>query len=117
MRRVTPDSNILVSALMFRGKPLAVLELGLTGDAIAAETLRVLRDKFKLEPDRPERVVPTETIDAVPSDPDDNRVLECARAAAATVIVTGDDDLLRLGSYAGIRIVKPAEFLDRWREL
>ena len=60
---------------------------------------------------RTERVVPTETLDPVPSDPDDNRVLECASVAGATVIVTGDDDLLRLGSCAGIRIMKAAEFL------
>ena len=52
------------------------------------------------------------SIDAVVTDPDDNRVLECAVAAGLRFIVTGDNDLLRLGSYAEIQIVKVADFLE-----
>jgi predicted nucleic acid-binding protein len=83
----------------------------LVSDAIVSETLRVLRDKFKLSSDRletaeayiarwTERVVRTETLDAVPSDPDDDRVLECDSVAGATVIVSGDDDRLRRRSFS-----------------
>jgi len=57
------------------------------------------------------RVVPAQTIDAVPEDPDDNRVLECAVAAGSRYIVTGDAALLRLGEYAGIRILRVADFM------
>jgi len=57
------------------------------------------------------RIYPSETIDAVTADPDDNRVLECAVAAGSQFIVTGDGDLLRLGSYSGIRILRVAEFM------
>lgn len=52
MRRVTTDTNVIVSALMFGGKPLAVLELAQAGDIelalseIMNEVLRILRDKF-----------------------------------------------------------------------
>lgn len=46
------------------------------------------------------------------SDPDDNFVLECAVNGSATHIVTGDKKhLLPLGSFRGIPIVPPAEFL------
>jgi putative PIN family toxin of toxin-antitoxin system len=44
-------------------------------------------------------------------DPADNRVLETAVAGGADYIVTGDDDLLSLGSYEGIEVVSPARFL------
>jgi predicted nucleic acid-binding protein len=47
----------------------------------------------------------------VPDDPDDNRILEWATAAQSNYIVTGDKDLLRLGSYGGIEIIQVAEFL------
>ncbi len=57
------------------------------------------------------RVHPTQTIDAVPSDPDGNRILECAVASASRFIVSGDIDLLRLRSYADIPIIKAADFL------
>jgi predicted nucleic acid-binding protein len=44
-----------------------------------------------------------------------NRVLECALAAQATVIVTGDRrHLLPLGSYEGIDILTPAHFLAQF---
>jgi predicted nucleic acid-binding protein len=50
-------------------------------------------------------VEPDFKLDAVPDDPDDNRVLECAVAGKADFIVSGDRHLLRIGSYEGIAIV------------
>jgi hypothetical protein len=44
-------------------------------------------------------VNPTTIIHAIPEDPDDNRVLECAVEVRSLFIVTGDADLLRLGQY------------------
>ena len=53
MHRVTADSNILISALQYGGKPLTLLDMAQEGrvalaisDDILTETLRVLRDKF-----------------------------------------------------------------------
>lgn len=130
--RVTLDSNIYVSALQFGGKPLRVLQMGLDGELdiavseqILDETLRVLHEKFNWTTvdlqDAGQaiqvatyRVAPTESIDAVPDDPDDNRVLECAVAGNSEVIVTGDLDLLRLGMFRAIRIQRAADFLDHW---
>ncbi len=45
-------------------------------------------------------------------DPDDNRVIECALSARASVIITGDDHLLRLQRYRGIEILTPRDFLN-----
>jgi uncharacterized protein len=45
-------------------------------------------------------------------DPDDNKVLEIAAVGRADCIVTGDQDLLVLGTFDGIPILTPAEFLD-----
>ena len=58
MKRVVADTNILVSALQFGGKPKQLLDLATDGqvdlaifDAIIAETLRILRDKFRRSPE------------------------------------------------------------------
>jgi predicted nucleic acid-binding protein len=59
-------------------------------------------------------VTPTESIDTIPTDPDDNRVLECAVSAGSQTIVTGDDDLLRLVAFRGIEIVRVVDFLTRF---
>jgi len=45
-------------------------------------------------------------------DPDDNRVLECAVAGHADLIVSGDKDLLVLGRYDSIPIITVRQFLN-----
>ena len=44
-------------------------------------------------------------------DPDDDKILECAERAEADLIVTGDADLLSIGSYGRTHIVTPAAYL------
>jgi putative PIN family toxin of toxin-antitoxin system len=58
-----------------------------------------------------ELVQPTEMLDVVPHDPDDNRVLECAVAAGSAFVVSGDKDLLDLAEFRNIRILKVADFM------
>lgn len=57
-------------------------------------------------------VVPQPIIPAVADDEEDDLVLATAVAGSATHLVTGDRGLLRLGSYQGITILPPREFLD-----
>ena len=47
-------------------------------------------------------VTPTQTLSVIHEDPDDDRVLECAVASGSDMIVTGDEDLLRRGSYEAL---------------
>ena len=126
---VTADANIYISALEFGGVPLQFIDAARANvfrvaisDPLLAEVHRILRDKFHWPKetldealisiaDFTRRVRPALTIDAVPTDPDDNRVLECAVEAKSEFIVTGDNDLLRLGRYADIRIVRVADFM------
>jgi predicted nucleic acid-binding protein len=50
------------------------------------------------------------TIEVIHDDPPDNRILECAIAGQADLIVSGDRHLLKLKSYQGIPIVRPVDF-------
>ncbi len=54
-----------------------------------------------------------ESVYEIKNDPADNRVLECAVAAGATFIVTGDKHLLTLKRFRGVEIVSPNEFMER----
>jgi putative PIN family toxin of toxin-antitoxin system len=130
--RVTLDSNVYLSGFVFGGKPKRVLEMAIDGeievavsDPIIQEVRRHLLGKFGWSEPRAaeavesitefaKHVTPTEAIDTVPTDPDDNRVLECAVSAGSQTIVTGDDDLLRLVAFRGIEIVRVADFLTRF---
>jgi len=51
-----------------------------------------------------------EKINAVKADPDDNKILECAVAAEADLIVTMDKHLLKLKTFRRIGIVHPKSF-------
>jgi uncharacterized protein len=126
---VTADSNIYISGLVFSGPPFQFLEAARAArfelslsDALLSEIRRVLRDKFLWSAPRLDalaarlekftrRVQPTVTLDIVHNDPDDNRVLECAVTAGSQYIVSGDNDLLQLGQYNSIQIVRVADFL------
>ena len=59
------------------------------------------------------RVVPiTGKLKAIPADPDDDKVLECAATVGATHIITGDRrHLLPLGTFQEIPILTAADFL------
>jgi putative PIN family toxin of toxin-antitoxin system len=128
--RIVADTNAIVSALVFGGVPRQVLALAEAGrcelfysEAIQNEVRRVLTEKFgwdatSLQKALPvlwsmgELVVPRTTVRAVREDPDDDRILECALAANADFIVSGDQHLLRLRSFRSMAIVSPREFME-----
>ena len=130
MIRIVLDTNVIVSALVFGGVPRGVLELAEAGqcelfhsEPIQTEVRRVLAEKFEwpramLQQVLPvlwsmgTLVVPRTTLNVVPADPDDNRILECAVAAHAQVVVSGDRHLLDLQNYKSIPIVTPRQFLE-----
>ena len=60
-------------------------------------------------------VYPERSLAIISEDPSDNRILEAAVAANAAFIVSGDRHLLKLKSVENIPIVKPAEFLLRFK--
>jgi len=56
-------------------------------------------------------VTPSQKIDVVKEDADDNKILECAVESGAEYILSYDNHLLKLGEYQGIKIIRPEEFL------
>jgi putative PIN family toxin of toxin-antitoxin system len=54
-------------------------------------------------------------VDPVSVDADDDKYLAAAAEGRATLIVTGDPDLLTIKEFQGIRIVTPRVFLDLLR--
>ncbi len=75
----------------------------------SAVAVRVLVAEMR---DVSQLVVPTIVLAVIAAKESANRILACAVAGGADLIVTGDRrHLLPLGAYEGIRIVSPAAFL------
>lgn len=133
--RAVVDTNVLVSGLLWRGTPHALLEhlrggalVLLSSPALLAELVDVIgRAKFDAVLARTstsrERTLAevrqlAEVIEPPPlprpvcRDPDDDTLLALALAAHADFIVTGDDDLLALKSFEGIPIVTVAQAIE-----
>ena len=124
------DTNILLSALLStKGAPFRCLALARTGRVESVTCQEILDEfaekllvKFEFSEEMAGAAVAevrgfsrsveiSGTLRAVPDDPDDDMVIECAAIANATHIVTGDKHLLRLQQYQKIAIAKAAEFV------
>jgi len=134
--RLVLDTNIVIVALLWRGAPHELLGLITEGHArcfssaeLVGELARALQyPKFTqrlseehLDPEAlverysrlAKQVVPANISPTVLADPDDDRVLACALAAQADLIVSGDSHLLNLKAYQRVPIVGAAEALKR----
>jgi len=130
--RVVLDTNVLVSALLVPGGiPARVLrqfrdglwELAVSGK-IFEEYGEVLgRRKFALPADliagileeiemRSIKIIPSKRYRAV-RDPDDDEFIDVAVEAGAGFIVSGDPDLLILGTFHEVAILSPSSFLEQ----
>jgi uncharacterized protein len=70
------------------------------------------RDVFRILTVNSKRVKPKVKLQVINEDAEDNKILECALAAGADIIVSGDKHLLKLGKFKKTRILTPREFFD-----
>ena len=128
--RVVIDTNVLISALFWVGRPKRLLNAArinkiafITSESLLTELKGVctaMNKPFHLSKseadkiidhlkDIAEEVVSLKSNVTLCKDEADNRVLECALDGKADYIVTGDKDLLSLKSFKGIKIAKVSE--------
>lgn len=135
--RIVLDTNVVLSALLWRGKPYQLLQtirqrpdvqlyssaalLAELADvltrpsptkqmAVIGKTAReVLADYVAVV----ELVEPLSVPRVVPQDADDDHVIAAAVTANADLIVSGDSDLLSLGQHEGVPILTAAQAIER----
>jgi uncharacterized protein len=128
--KVVLDTNVYFSAFKgVRGVPFELWRRAvereyilLVSPAIIRELAEVLRSglkwpeaeivaQLKLLVRVAKVVEPRVALQVIKADPDDDRILECAVAGGADLIVSGDQHLTRLKNFEGIGVVRPAYFL------
>lgn len=132
--RLVIDTNVLVSGIIKpKSLPANLVAYALREHNIlqSPETLAELsavlgRRKFDRWTNREVRAealyslgILCELVGDVPNvevsrDPKDNMILAVAVGGKADLLVTGDSDLLVLGSYEGVAIITPRAFLDTY---
>jgi putative PIN family toxin of toxin-antitoxin system len=131
--KIVVDTNIYFSAFHKGGKPEAVVNRAANGldilfisDGIMAELKKTFRkpklgwteERIGFIIDYIKRICqkvsihPEHVVTDACRDIDDNIFLECAKAANADCIITGDKDLLVLKEYNGIKIITAKEYLE-----
>lgn len=131
---VVYDTNILISGLVWGGIPYECIDLAKKNKVVGltcAEILDEFEEKLTVKLNIPSSQV-SETVTQLLSflrtvkipnrlkgattDPDDDKVIECAVVGGATHIVTGDrKHLLPLHSYQSILIVKASDLLAQFQ--
>ena len=131
------DTNTVISGLFWRGAPRQVLDLArsdtfnlFTSPDLLAELADVLgRKKFSARLEQADTSVdelvfgyaalaktvrPNKIEAVIKADPDDDKVLACAKAANAEIIASGDTHLLDLNEYEGIKIITVNQLLEQF---
>ncbi len=139
MIRVVLDTNVFVSALLIPDSPPArILELALKGTLRLVLSPGIIKEigvvfnyprlkksmkKHLLTDDevadailqilKIATITPgAEIVSGASRDTADDMVLSCAVEGQADFVISGDQDLIELESYEGIKIVTPAAFLQ-----
>ena len=128
--RVFLDTNVLVSAFATRGICADVLTIALSehqlvvGETVLEELTRILSAKMKVPPAvvaeiegllRREAVVTSgaSTLELDLRDKDDEAVVEEAVEGLASVLVTGDRDLLDAADRIPVEVLSPRGFWEK----
>ncbi|MBI2151812.1 putative toxin-antitoxin system toxin component, PIN family [Candidatus Woesearchaeota archaeon] len=128
------DTNIVISAAISSdGNPALIFEM-LILEEIENYTTQKIIDEIKAVFQRPritkivslieqnfmvntfeqfsEIITPNVNFKEIKDDPDDDKFLDCAVSVSAYFIISGDEHLLKLQEFRGIKIINPLNLLN-----
>lgn len=130
--RVVLDTNVIISAIVFGGKPRTIFELiivekkltGIISKILLNELLGVLREKFKysdLQLSKAEKLIeenfiithPQNIPKIIKEDRFDNQILAIVDETLTDYIISGDNHLLKIKIYKNVPIIPPHHFVDK----
>lgn len=128
--RIVLDTNVLISGIYFSGLPGKILQAWRSQKLQLAVSTEILEEYLNVAErlairyvnveyegilglivQNAELVQSTELPEPVSEDPDDDKFLACALASSTYIIVSGDNDLLKVSGYCGIQVITPKTFV------
>ena len=127
-KKIVIDANLIIGAYWNRGSSswniikgsMDGLFLHFYTSRIEREVFRILRnihssqdytEKIRALYRAGEKVAGVRRLRVIGDDPDDDKYLECAEECLAHYIISNDKHLLKLKSFHGIEIIRPAELV------
>ena len=132
--KIVVDTNVVISAVFFGGKPRKIIKAIADGTLIAYATPAIIEEYLEIVNEMInrkqgklnstilmpliEKIIVSQPLSSIKicRDPDDDKFIECAVAAKAMYIVSGDKDLLDIAEYQDIKIVTASEFCQLYLE-
>lgn len=134
MKRLTLDTNILISGTFWTGASFKILERidkkldeSILSKEILSEYERIIKSNEIIEKVENKDLIiskisqkviisskivePKEKLCIVKDDPDDNMILECAKEGKVDYIISNDKHLLKIKEFEGIKIITPDNYL------
>lgn len=131
--KVVIDTNVIVSAFGWGGKPADIIRLITSGKILNFTSVEMLTELKKVvgyprlafsETSQAEIIEIIfnvssiveihKSVNIIDDDAEDNKILGCAISAGAEFVISGDKHLLTLKNFEGIKIVTPEEFIKIW---
>ena len=129
--RIVLDTNVLISGIYFNGLPGKILQAWRSRKLQLLVSVEILEEYLNVAErlasryggveyegilglivQNAELVQTTDLPEPVSEDPDDDKFLACALASNTNIIVSGDNDLLKVSGYCGIQVFTPKAFVN-----
>ena len=127
--KIVLDTNVIASGVFWKGSSLEIIQawvadqfqVFVTGEIL--NEYQIILKRLDPSPTKPVArqwmpfifqnsiLISTKISVKICRDPDDDKILDCAIAAEARYIVSGDKDLLILERFQSVEIVTPSAFL------
>lgn len=123
--RIVFDTNIYIAAALKGGFSENIIEMAalravmlITSEEILTELKQKLLAKFYWKENEADFFINyirkiseviriSEVVSVISRDPDDNKILACAKEGKVDLIVSADQDLIKLKVFEGIAIIHP----------
>jgi len=131
--KVVMDTNVFISGVFFSGPPHQILNAWQSGEfelAVSQEIMNEYRRVGEILSEEHRNIDlnpilgfiiehakvyrPVRLKEPICKDPEDDKFFACALASESKVIISGDNHLLDVSGYAGVEVLKPREFVDRY---
>ena len=130
--KIVVDTNVIISGVFFGGDPGKLIKAIVSSDVTACATTEIVDEYLEIVNEMIARkqgklnanlllplinsleMIEQKTQVKISRDPDDDKFIECAKDAKALYIVSGDNDLLVIKEYEGIKIITAKEFCDKY---